>query len=34
MSDRRLVVACIILAVVCAAVVFIFTKTAGGTVLA
>jgi len=33
MSDRRLVVACIILAVVCAVVVFVFSRTAGGTVL-
>jgi hypothetical protein len=33
MTDRRLVVACIILAVVCAVVVFVFSRTAGGTVL-
>ena len=33
MTDRRLVVACIILAVVCAVVLFVFAKTAGGTVL-
>jgi hypothetical protein len=32
-DDRRVVLACIVIAVVCAVVLFVFAKTVGGTVL-
>lgn len=33
MTDRQIVLACIAIAVVCAVVLFIFAKPAGGTML-